>query len=220
MIPMTKTARIAAAYRQHLVAQCRRLTDELAAIFQSDFDAAIGLCLSLRELFTSLNALSDDSDENQLNYVKDAFADLLANIEIEDEPAKPAETFMQFVLAVEDYLKEEFGWKIEDWPQSLLREYVLYALLRARSFNVRSQSNIAAYIHLAINLGRNFHRDERYPWAKEYLNLQGDENSRVDEMLWRAMGESGAKSLRERFPFAQQVPLKERDERVHLQKVE
>ena len=216
---MSVTARIAEAYREELTAQCRRYVTELQTVYEKDLDGAISLCLCLRELVTTLESLSLDIDEDILAQVKSAYSALLDHIEIKEEK-KPASTFLEYIELVEAYVQEEFSWKIGDWPEPLLREYVLYALLRARSFQIFSQGNIAAYIHLAINFGRNFHRDERYPWAQEYLDLDEDESQRLDEMLWRAMGERGAKELRDKFPFEERVPLKERGERVHLRKEE
>ena len=216
---MSVTVRTAEAYGDELVKQCKHYLAQLQEVYTEDYDVAISLCLSMRELFTMVNKLQGPVDENILAQIKSAYSDLLSHIEIKEEKTS-AQSFLQFIEQVEAYLHEEFSWKVGDWPPPLLREYVLYALLRARNFLVFNQANIAAYIHLAINFGRNFHCDERYPWAQEYLAQSGDETTRVDEMLWRAMGERGAKELREKFPFTEKVPLKERDEQVHLHKAE
>ena len=216
---MSVTRRTAEAYRDELVKQCKLYLTQLQEVYEQDYDVAISLCLSMRELFTIVNRLQSPIDDKILEQIKSAYSALLSHIEIKEEKVS-AQSFLQFIEQVEAHLHEEFSWKVGDWPPPLLREYVLYALLRARNFLVFSQSNVAAYIHLAINFGRNFHCDERYPWAQEYLKQSGDETTRVDEMLWRAMGERGAKELREKFPFTENVPLKERDEQVHLQRAE
>jgi len=155
-------------------------------------------------------------------------AEVIAAATEPDVPAVfDAATFADFERRAGELVRENLAWRVKDWDDGRMRESLRYAILRARSFGIRSQADVYAYVHLAVLFGRNFHVDERYPWAVEHLGAAVAVNAAdsfaaaaaaaagvsaahgsavMDEMLWRAVGQVGAEEVRAHFTADADVP--------------
>ena len=52
-------------------------------------------------------------------------------------------------------------------------ETIRYGILRARSFKLTTQREVALYVSLMMTFGRNFHDDERLVWLRSVLESEG-----------------------------------------------
>ncbi len=67
-------------------------------------------------------------------------------------------------------------------------EWVEYALVRARVYEIKSARNVQRYVDLMVTFGRDFDTDPAIPWAAGLLAIDGmSETVRMNRLCQRAL---------------------------------
>ncbi|MGH9351348.1 MAG: hypothetical protein ACRD2G_04180 [Terriglobia bacterium] len=79
--------------------------------------------------------------------------------------------------------------------EDALAEMVRYGIERAKSYGIVAEPDVSKYLNVMIQLGRDFDRNPRYPWAARTLNdaSLGDPSARVSRLAAEALEAAGVK---------------------------
>ncbi|MGH9378975.1 MAG: hypothetical protein ACRD1I_09250 [Terriglobia bacterium] len=103
-----------------------------------------------------------------------------------------AKEFEERVLA---NLRELFPAPCSKLGAAALAEIARYGIERAKSYGIVAEPDVCKYIGIMLNLGKDFDRNPRYPWAARTLNdaSLGDPSARINRLSAEALEAAGAK---------------------------
>jgi hypothetical protein len=101
-----------------------------------------------------------------------------------------------FVNEMVAHARQFFPAACEKVDEKQLRESIRYGMDRAKTYGVVTRRDVALYLNLVFQFGRDFDRDPKLPWAARILNHRDLKNphfrvQRLNEVAIAYLNEGG-----------------------------